>query len=37
MAAYRESIGGDQDVLVLQPDSDFFQFLQSRSGTTASD
>jgi membrane protease subunit HflC len=37
MAAYRESIGGDQDVLVLQPDSDFFQFLQSRSGSSISD
>ena len=35
MAAYRQSIGGDQDVLVLQPDSDFFQFLQSRTGPAA--
>ena len=34
MAAYRESIGGDQDVLVLQPDSDFFQFLQNQFGPT---
>lgn len=33
MQAYRESIGGDQDVLVLQPDSDFFQFLQKQVGT----
>jgi membrane protease subunit HflC len=35
MAAYRQSIGGEQDVLVLQPDSDFFQFLQSRFGPAA--
>lgn len=35
MQAYRESIGGDQDVLVLKPDSDFFQFLQKQLGTTA--
>jgi membrane protease subunit HflC len=34
MAAYRESIGGEQDVLVLQPDSDFFQFLQNQFGPT---
>ena len=34
MQAYRESIGGDQDVLVLSPDSDFFQFLQEPSGAT---
>ena len=33
MSAYRTSIGGDQDVLVLQPDSDFFRFLQSQFGT----
>jgi membrane protease subunit HflC len=33
MNAYRESIGGDQDVLVLQPDSEFFKFLQSQAGT----
>jgi membrane protease subunit HflC len=32
MAAYRESIGGTQDVLVLQPDSDFFKYLQSQFG-----
>jgi membrane protease subunit HflC len=32
MQAYRESIGRDQDVLVLQPDSDFFQFLQKQLG-----
>ncbi len=35
MEAYRESIGGDQDVLVLKPDSDFFQFLQKRLGSSA--
>jgi hypothetical protein len=35
MQAYRESIGRDQDVLVLQPDSDFFQFLQNRLGVAA--
>jgi membrane protease subunit HflC len=33
MQAYRESIGSDQDVLVLQPDSDFFKFLQSQVGS----
>jgi membrane protease subunit HflC len=33
MQAYRESIGSDQDVLVLQPDSEFFQFLQSQAGS----
>jgi membrane protease subunit HflC len=35
MAAYRESIGGEQDVLVLQPDSDFFRYLQSQLGSAA--
>jgi modulator of FtsH protease HflC len=35
MAAYRESIGREQDVLVLQPDSDFFRFLQSQLGADA--
>ena len=34
MQAYRESIGSDQDVLVLQPDSEFFKFLQSQIGST---
>lgn len=34
MQAYRESIGGEQDVLVLQPDSEFFKFLQSQAGST---
>ncbi len=38
MSAYRQAIGGPQDVLVLQPDSDFFKYLQSQfgSGVTAS-
>jgi membrane protease subunit HflC len=35
LQAYRKSIGRDQDVLVLKPDSDFFQFLQKQAGTTA--
>ena len=34
MAAYRQSIGGQQDVLVLSPDSEFFQFLQVQTGAT---
>lgn len=32
MSAYRESIGLDQDVLILEPDSEFFRFLQSQFG-----
>ena len=32
MSAYRESIGGQQDVLVLSPDSEFFRFLQHEMG-----
>ncbi len=32
MQAYREAIGRDQDVLVLRPDSDFFQFLEKPVG-----
>lgn len=32
MAAYRESIGGSSDVLVLQPDGDFFRYLQNQLG-----
>jgi membrane protease subunit HflC len=32
MQAYREAIGGSQDVLVLEPDSEFFKFLQSQTG-----
>ena len=35
MEAYRASIGRDQDVLVLKPDSDFFQFLQKQLGAGA--
>jgi membrane protease subunit HflC len=34
MIAYRESIGGEQDILVLEPDSDFFRFLQNDLGVT---
>lgn len=34
MQAYRTAIGSDQDVLVLSPDSEFFQFLQEQSGAT---
>jgi len=33
MTAYRQSIGGSQDVLVLQPDSDFFKYLQNQLGS----
>jgi hypothetical protein len=33
MQAYREAIGKDQDILVLQPDSEFFKFLQSQVGS----
>jgi membrane protease subunit HflC len=35
MQAYRESIGGAQDVLVLQPDSEFFRYLQDQFGAGA--
>lgn len=34
MSAYRKSIGREQDVLVLSPDSEFFQFLQAQTGAT---
>ena len=34
MSAYREAIGREQDVLVLSPDSEFFQFLQEQMGAT---
>jgi len=34
LQAYRNSIGRGQDVLVLKPDGDFFQFLQKQTGTT---
>jgi membrane protease subunit HflC len=37
MMAYRESIGGASDVLVLEPDSDFFRYLQSQFGAEAVD
>jgi membrane protease subunit HflC len=37
MSAYRESIGGSQDVLVLRPDSDFFKYLQSQFGAAATE
>lgn len=33
LSAYRESIGGSQDILVLKPDSEFFRFLQNQFGT----
>lgn len=33
MQAYRTAIGRDQDVLVLSPDSEFFQFLEEQFGT----
>ena len=32
MQAYRESLGREQDVMVLTPDSDFFRFLQQQFG-----
>jgi membrane protease subunit HflC len=32
MQAYRSAIGREQDVLVLSPDSEFFQFLEQRFG-----
>lgn len=32
MQAYRASIGSEQDILVLSPNSDFFRFLQEQSG-----
>jgi modulator of FtsH protease HflC len=34
LQAYRESIGNEQDILVLQPDSEFFKFLQNQGGST---
>ena len=34
MQAYRAAIGREQDVLVLSPDSEFFQFLQEQTGAT---
>jgi modulator of FtsH protease HflC len=35
MVAYRQAIGGSNDVLVLQPDSEFFRYLQNQSGAEA--
>jgi membrane protease subunit HflC len=35
MSAYRESIGRSQDVLVLEPDSDFFKYLQNQFGSAS--
>ncbi|HEY8522071.1 MAG TPA: protease modulator HflC [Gammaproteobacteria bacterium] len=35
LQAYREAIGSERDVLVLEPDSEFFQYLQSRTGAAA--
>ena len=32
MNAYREALGGKQDMLVLQPDSEFFQFFKNDAG-----
>ena len=32
MQAYRTAIGREQDVLVLSPDSEFFQYLQEQTG-----
>src|SRR5690606_32178369 len=34
MLAYREAIGGQGDILVLEPDSEFFRFLQGDLGVT---
>lgn len=34
MQAYRQAIGTEQDVLVLEPDSEFFRFLQRQFGVT---
>jgi membrane protease subunit HflC len=34
MQAYRRALGRDQDVFVLQPDSDFFKFLQNQLGAS---
>jgi membrane protease subunit HflC len=32
LSAYRSSLGGDRDVMVLQPDSDFFRFFGDPTG-----
>ena len=34
MAAYREAIGREQDVLVLSPNSEFFRYLREQLGAT---
>lgn len=34
MSAYRASIGGQQDVLVLSPESEFFKYLRNEMGDT---
>jgi membrane protease subunit HflC len=34
MQAYRTAIGGERDVLVLSPNSEFFQFLEQQLGST---
>ena len=34
MSAYRASIGGQNDVLVLSPDSEFFKYLRNEMGDT---
>ncbi|HSG65395.1 MAG TPA: protease modulator HflC, partial [Gammaproteobacteria bacterium] len=34
MQAYRTAIGREQDVLVLSPDSEFFQFLEQQLGSS---
>jgi membrane protease subunit HflC len=36
MSAYRASVGGEQDILVLEPDSDFFRYLQNQAGRALS-
>jgi membrane protease subunit HflC len=37
MAAYRASIGGSRDILVLKPDSEFFRYLQNQFGARVVD
>ena len=32
LQAYRSSLGNQDDLLVLDPDSDFFRYLNSREG-----
>lgn len=34
MQAYRKSIGNNQDILVLKPDSEFFRYLNQRKGSS---